>query len=247
MLSLLIYTLLILPARAEIPPGASWYWQLSGDVKMNIGAQVYDIDLFDNSAGTFAALKARGKTVICYFSGGSYENWRPDAGRFPAAVLGRALDGWPGERWLDVRATAVREIMKARLDLAKAKGCDGVEPDNVDGYSNNNGFGLTKAHQTDYNKFLAREARARGLLIGLKNSTDLVGALVGSFDFAVVEQCYQYRECAAYRPFISQGKAVLIAEYQRYSTASCADAKRNGFSLVYYNLSLDGSKYQPCR
>jgi len=31
------------------------------------------------------------------------------------------------------------------LDLAAQRGCDGVEPDNVDGYSNDNGFGLTAA------------------------------------------------------------------------------------------------------
>lgn len=246
MISFLFSLALSLTAQA-VPAGSSWYWQLSGTVKTTIDAEVYDIDLWDNSSELFARLKQQGRTVVCYFSAGSYENWRPDAAKFPANALGKNLDGWPGERWLNTRSKAVREIMRARMDMAKAKGCDALEPDNVDGYSNNNGFGLTAADQVNFNKFLATEARARGLLIGLKNTTDLVPSLVNHFDFAVVEQCYQYNECAAYKPFITQSKAVLIAEYQAYSAAKCANARQNGFSLAFFNLSLNGSKYQPCR
>lgn len=52
-----------------------------------------------------------------------------------------------------------------RLDVAVYKGCDGVEPDNVDGYTNNTGFILTAEDQLMYNRFLADEAHERGLLI----------------------------------------------------------------------------------
>lgn len=242
----LFFSFLVSNANAQFTPGVSWYWQLSGTVKTNMSAKIYDIDLWDNSAELFARLKQQGRIVVCYFSAGSYENWRPDAAKFPSSVLGRALDGWPGERWLNIRATAVRDIMKARMDMARAKGCDALEPDNIDGYSNNNGLGLTAADQINYNKFLAREAHTRGMFIALKNSTDLVGSLVNDFDFAVVEQCYQYNECAAYKPFVTRNKAVLIAEYQTYSSARCADARRNGFSLAYFSLNLDGSKFRPC-
>ena len=50
----------------------------------------------------------------------------------------------------------VRAIMQARLDTAVHYHCDGVEPDNVDGYSNHNGLGLTARDQLDYNRWLAR-------------------------------------------------------------------------------------------
>lgn len=233
-------------ATTAIPVGTTWYWQLAGAVKTTPTAKVYDIDLFDNSAALFAELKAGGHIVVCYFSAGTYENWRPDAGQFPPSALGKNVDGWPGEKWLDVRSPAVRKIMRARMTMAKNKGCDSLEPDNVDGYSNGNGFGLTAANQIEYNKFLAAEAHARGLSIGLKNSTDLVSSLVGDFDFAVVEQCYQYNECSAYAPFVAQNKAVLIAEYRRFQTAKCANAKANKFSLAYFNLELNGAKFQPC-
>jgi hypothetical protein len=35
--------------------------------------------------------------------------------------------------------------MSSRLDMAQQKGCDGVDPDNIDAYGNENGLGLTEA------------------------------------------------------------------------------------------------------
>jgi hypothetical protein len=67
-------------------------------------AQIFDLDLFENSAETIRALKAGGKRVICYFSAGSSENWRPDFNKFPKAVIGNKMDGWAGENWLDIRS-----------------------------------------------------------------------------------------------------------------------------------------------
>jgi hypothetical protein len=44
------------------------------------------------------------------------------------------LDGWPGEVWVNISSTNVRNIMSKRLELASHKGCDAVDPDNMDGY-----------------------------------------------------------------------------------------------------------------
>ena len=70
------------------------------------------------------------------------------------------MDNWAGERWLDTRSTNVRDIMMARLDLAKSKKCDGVEPDNVDGYANKNGFGsaLTASTQLKLQSISSRRS-----------------------------------------------------------------------------------------
>ena len=95
---------------------------------------IYDIDLFESPATTVRALQRAGKKVICYFSAGSYENFRPDKGEFHKDDLGKPLDGWPGERWLNVSSPNVRRIMRQRIELAVSKGCDAVDPDNVDGY-----------------------------------------------------------------------------------------------------------------
>jgi hypothetical protein len=115
-------------------------------------------------------------------------------------VKGKKMQGWP-EYWLDIRSTTVRTLMAARLDLAVTKDCDGVEPDNVDGYSNDSGFPLTAANQLNYNSWLASEAHKRGLSVGLKNDLEQVTALVGNFDWALNEECSSYNECHMLLPF----------------------------------------------
>ena len=74
------------------------------------GVAVYAID-WETPATTVAAMKARGLKPVCYFSAGTFEDWRPDKADFPPAVIGNALGEWPGESWLDVRSAAVRAVM----------------------------------------------------------------------------------------------------------------------------------------
>jgi len=132
-------------------PGTTWQWQLTGTVDTSVDADVYDLDLFTTSAATVDTLHRAGRKVVCYVSVGSSEDFRPDHGRFPAEVIGKG-NGWEGERWLDVRRLEVlTPIMATRFDLCRAKGFDGVEPDNVDGYANDTGFGVTAAQQLAFN------------------------------------------------------------------------------------------------
>lgn len=187
--------------------------QLQGKVDENENSDFYVIDLFDTSTTTIASLKQRGAYVICYFSAGSSEDWRQDFSRFKEIDMGNTLFDWKGERWLDTRSSNVRGIMVSRIILAKNKGCDGIDPDNVDGYSNNTGIPLTSDTQSNYNIFLANEAHRRGLLIGLKNDILQIPSLVSYFDFAINEQCFFFKECENYRMFINQNKPVFVIEY----------------------------------
>jgi hypothetical protein len=200
------------PGVWQPKPGTTWHWQLTGSVDQSVNATMFDIDLFTSGAATIAALRAQGRVVICYFSAGSHEPWRPDANDFPQAALGKKMDGWD-EQWLDIRSSGVRDVMKKRLDLASSKGCDGVEPDNVDGYTNDTGFSLSAADQIDYNTFLASEAHKRGLSVGLKNDVDQVNQLEPHFDWALNEECVKYDECNLLTPFVQAGKAVFHVEY----------------------------------
>ncbi|WP_235532911.1 endo alpha-1,4 polygalactosaminidase [Sphingomonas sp. Leaf412] len=236
-------------ARWTPRPDDGWHWQLSGTVNTGYAVAVYDIDLFDTPPATIAALHGAGRRVVCYFSAGSAENWRSDYPRFAAADLGNAVDGWAGERWVDVRSATVRAIMAARLDLAVAKGCDAVEPDNVDAFEPDNraGLPLTAAHQIDYNRFLAAEAHRRGLAIALKNDLAQVATLAPDFDFAVNEQCHEYDECSDLSPFGAAGKAVFNAEYaDRYRTNAggardrlCAAAAAGRLRTLVLPVALD--------
>lgn len=226
-------------------PGTTWQWQLTGTIDTSFDVQMYDIDLFDNTAATVTTLHSKGRAVICYFST-QYENWRPDAASFTSAVLGSNLDDWPGERYVDIRSSVVRAIMQARLDLAVSKGCDGVEPDNVDSYANSNGLGLTAADQLDFNRFIATEAHKRGLSVGLKNDLDQVSALQPSFDWALNEQCNQYGECANLNPFVTANKAVFGTEYSGSAASFCPKMVSSKFSWLLKGLDLDASIQAQC-
>jgi hypothetical protein len=103
--------------------------------------------------------------------------------------------------------------MLDRLDLAAARGCDGVEPDNVTASHNASGFQLNDTEQLDYNRFLADSAHERGLGIALKNDVEQVEDLIDWFDYTVNEECAAFDECDTLRPFVAAGKAVLHTEY----------------------------------
>lgn len=232
----------------------SWQWQLTGALNTRYDVAVYDIDLFNTDAATIADLHRQGRRVICYFSAGSSEKGRPDDALLVASDRGKVLNGWPDERWLRTDSATVRKVMTARLDLAKAKGCDAVEPDNVDGYANDNGLGLTAAMQLDYNRFLASEAHGRGLAVGLKNDLDQLALLQPAFDFAINEQCHEYTECGGYSVFLDAGKPVFVAEYaDRYRTNAngardtmCAASRNQGLRTLVLPLSLDDSYRFSC-
>jgi len=218
-----------------------WQWQLTGTIDQSVNVPMYDIDLFDTSATVVASLHAKGRRAVCYMSAGTWENWRPDAAAFPAAVLGGG-NGWPGEKWLDIRRIDVLgPIMEARMDLCKQKGFDALEPDNIDGYSNNSGFALTAQDQLTYNKWLAAQAHARGLSIGLKNDLDQVSQLVTSFDWAINEQCFEYNECNLLAPFTQAGKAVFEVEYSLTPAQFCDKAVALKFNALKKGLDLDAA------
>ncbi|TDC25168.1 endo alpha-1,4 polygalactosaminidase [Streptomyces sp. 8K308] len=220
-------------------PGTDWQWQLIGEVDTSIDVPVYDIDGFENDAAVVEELHERDVRVICYISVGAWEDFRPDADEFPEEVLG-GPNGWPGERWLDIRAVDVLEpIMAERFDMCADKGFDAIEPDNVDGYANETGFDLTAEDQLVFNRMIANLAHERGLSIGLKNDLDQIPELVDDFDFAVNEQCAQYDECEALTPFIDAGKAVFHVEYELTTEEFCPVTVPLGLSSLLKNYDLD--------
>ncbi|MFI7300477.1 endo alpha-1,4 polygalactosaminidase [Streptomyces sp. NPDC050121] len=230
-------------------PGIDWQWQLSGRLDTSVDVPVYDIDGFDQTKDTVAGLHDDGRKVICYLSTGAWEDWRPDAAKFPESVIGKG-NGWDGERWLDIRRTDVLEpLMAARLDMCRAKGFDAVEPDNMDGYKNTTGFPIKAADQLRYNRLIAGLAHDRGMSVGLKNDLDQIPALVADFDFAVNEQCAQYDECEEMTPFIEAGKAVFHVEYELPTSDFCADSRRLHLSslLKKYELGVWREACPPAR
>jgi len=165
---------------------------------------------------------------------GSYSGTRPPfAGK---------MDEW-NERWLDIRRIdLLSKIMTDRIKLAVSKGCDAVEPDNVDAYQNRNEVKkpITAADQLEYNRWIANKAHELGMSVGLKNDVGQLRGLVKYFDFAVNEQCFQYKECSAYKVFTKAGvdKAVFGVEYKGNPANFCRAANRNKLSFQKKRLSL---------
>jgi hypothetical protein len=238
-------------ARAQsgwwMPPRQlTWYWQLQGTVANDEPVAAYDIDGFENSAAEVAALHGQGKHVICYIDVGTAEDFRPDYSQFPKAVLGRS-NGWPGERWLDIRQLGVLEpIMTARFQLCKEKGFDAVEPDNIEGYANKSGFPLTAAEQLTYNEWVASEVHSLGMAVLQKNDGEQTPELLPYFDGALSEQCNQYSECADFQPYLAAGKPVLNAEYHLATKRFCTADNAAGIMGARYNLALNGRRFEPC-
>lgn len=226
-------------------PGAPWQWQLTEPVDRSVDVPVYDIDLFENAKAVIDALHGAGHKVICYLDTGAWESYRPDAGEFPEDVIGNST-GWEGERWLDVRQIdVIGPIIGRRMDLAVAKGCDAIEPDQNNGWENDPGFPITRADSIAWNIWVAEAAHSRGLSVGLKNSITETAELEPYFDWALNEECFQYNECDLLQPFLDAGKAVLQVEYALDTAEFCPQAKALGFSSMRKRLLLDAWR-EPC-
>lgn len=243
----------------------TWQIVLQSNIELDDNASsvtpdvdVFDIDLWETPKETIDTLHRLGKKVICYFSGGSYENWRPDANDFKPDDLGKPLDGWPGERWLRLGSENVRNIMTKRIQMANEKGCDAVDPDNVDGYQNDNGLNLNTSDSISFMQFLSNVTSPLNLTLGLKNAGDIIQTVLPIVHFSVNEQCVENSECSTFHPFIDAGKPVFHIEYpdgagegvsaqglkQEVVSKYCSDtgdaAGSDGFSTVLKKMNLDG-------
>lgn len=217
---------------------ASWQVQLSGGLDLSVKADIYDVDGVDSPQGALDQARAEGAHLVCYLNGGAWEGWRDDADHFPTATIGKDLDGWPDEKWLDIRQLDILlPLMAQRMDACQQRGFEAVDVDNVDGYDNDTGFPLTDVAQLTYISALADLAHERNLAFGLKNSVGLVDALAEDIDFAVNEQCHEFNECSAYLRLLATGKPVVVIEYSGDREELCRDVP-HGMHVLFKDWEL---------
>ncbi len=230
------------------PTTAAWQWQLQGKLDRSVAASVFDVDGFETKKAEVAALHAEGRKAICYLDVGSWEEYRPDKAQFPPSVRGKRYEGFPNERWLDIsRYQLFQKPLEARIAMCARKGFDAVEPDNVAGYENDTGFDLSAADQLRFNRWVAAAVHRQGMAVALKNDPKQVSQLLNSFDFAIVEECFQYDECGLYKPFVAAGKAVYEAEYELEPSAYCDKAAALDFSSIRKSYDLFAQPFRPCQ
>jgi hypothetical protein len=236
------------PAGAFWHPTATtspWQWQLHGKFELTPGASVYDLDGFRYSATDVLAVQAKGARAICYLDVGGWEEDRPDAARFPRSVLG--LEARPGVRWLDIaHYRRFAPLIERRIAMCARKGFDAVDPDELDAYENRTGFPITGRDQIRYNFWVATVAHRHGMAVGLENDERQVEKLVGYFDFAIVERCFQYEECVLPQAFTDADKAVFEAEYSLPAAKFCKRARQLRFAAIRKGVGLFAQPWRPC-
>ncbi len=238
-----------------------WQWQLQGEIDTTLPVQVYNIDIAAPQA-RIDELKARGIKLICYFSAGTVERFRPDEHLFPQEIIGEQYEDLVDEQWVDyAEIDSIAHIMRARINRCKAKGFDAIEIDNVDAHNyesrNEQGdvvnigtnFNMTLDESIAYVRWLTNEAHSRGLGIGLKNAEEMVPDVVDEVDWMLVEDCYFDSWCLAATAFIDADKPVFMAEYDELVpdfTPACELAKSLGYSAIWRDTSLSNTLYLAC-
>ena len=237
-------------ANDAVFTGESWDWQLQGPYDFARTVDVIDLDPDEVSPAIIKSLKDRGITTIAYVSVGTVENYRDDAGDFPARVVGKTYDDWPDEKFLDIRDhDALLPIMRARFQRAKDMGFDAIEPDNMDVYINDSGFPISADATVSYVTELAGIAHGMDLLIGQKNVPDLAPRLVDIMDFMIAESCFADGWCDQTLVYIEHGKPVYDVEYTDTGVDwadACRYARRTGISMILHNRDLAGPALESC-
>ena len=223
-------------ATVTLPPtGVDWDYQLGGARPVPAHVGIVERDR--------RAAPVSGAYNICYVNGFQTQtNERHFWHRHWSLVLKR--DGRPvvdsvwGEWLLDLRTPAKRAAL-ARIMGRWTTGCahhgfDAVEYDNLDSFSRSHHL-LTTADSRRYASLLVARAHRAGLAVAQKNRAAWDGTQVG-FDFAIAEQCGQYRECTSYVDHY--GAHVLAVEYGDKAFARACRTVGNEIAVVRRDVDL---------
>ena len=227
--------------------GVTFDWLLANpDPNASFSSDVVDVDAFETPVETIAALHAQGKKVIGYVSVGTLENTRPDGNLLPSEVVGKVYPEWPDEKWVDIRQiNKIKPWLLSRFKMIANKKFDAIEPDNLDGYSNNSGFNLTMPDEKKFLDSIITYAHLYGLGIGQKNLPEFSTEFCEKFDWALTEDAYNQGWAKDMMPYINKKKPVFIVEYtdmmsqQVFDSTVCPDSKTSKYSAILKNRNLD--------
>lgn len=234
--------------------GDSFEWCLDSIALTQVNqytCKIIDVDAFSATKELVDAFHARGIKVIAYISVGTIENYRPDSTLLPLEIIGNIYPAWPDERFLNIREIEkMKPFIVSRFDMIKQKGFDGIEPDNMDGYNEINGFDLTLNDTKLFCEWIIEEAHNRGLSIGQKNTEELTPSLYKKFDWALTEDVFNLNTQNDYSQYISVNKPVFSAEYTDvmsttdFNTFVCSKAKQLKYFAFLKHRDLTQWKYE---
>lgn len=208
-------------ARIELPPPGQFDYQLGGSYAPPSGAGVVERDSTEPPAP--------GRYGICYVNGFQSQ---PGA-HWPDELLlhrpsGELLvdPGWPDEHLFDISTPSHRAELARRqtvtIDHCQSAGFRAVEFDNLDSYTRSDGA-ITLDDAIAFARLLVQQAHAVGLAAAQKNTAELGtrGRDEIDFDFAITEECDQYRECDTFTRVY--GNRVFDIEYTDDLRGAIAD------------------------
>ncbi|ORX78290.1 hypothetical protein BCR32DRAFT_247298 [Anaeromyces robustus] len=207
-------------ARWKPKIGTTWNYVLNDDLGFDVAketAEVVDID-YETSTEVINKLHKKNISVICYFSVGTFEDFRDDADDFLAIkdLVRDPYVEWEGEYWLDYRVKGLKNLIEKHGYL--------TEPSKWENP-------LTVKDTIDYAIWLAETAHKKNLSIGLKNIPGTIDKLGSYFDFAINESCVNFDECYLYENFLKSGKPVFGVTYYGLTAENKERLCRNLYGL----------------
>jgi len=209
----------------------------------NEKADIVEVDLTHvESVKQFHKL---GKKVICYFSGGTAEDFRDDYREYfkHEGLVRDVYDEWSQERFVDYRKDSLKPILTARIKRAKEIGCDGIDVDNIDLYQikkvKNWNNPITKNDAIRFSNWFTSTIHNYGMSVGLKNCYDMVNDVKNIFDFGISEDCANKGECQYYTNFLKSQKPVFAINYStNYKPKVCQFQKSLPLTNVFKSKGL---------
>ena len=239
---------------AAVPaPGSANIW----DTDLFQDSNVANAGIPTGHSPVVTALHGAGKYSICYVEAGAYQAGFPDDSDFAAGDYTNgsnsnttAMRGWSGEWWFDLRGFAgwstsnptvfpggsaadqaaavnIAAGLAKRFSWCALEGQDGVEADDLDGYTNpsntgaaGGGWGLTKQDSVGFEAWIAYTVHADGLAWFDKN--DAANGAAAVADGYIIEECNYYDDPCGTKtqqgdatPFLQARVPVLNAEYMQ--------------------------------
>lgn len=142
---------------------------------------------------------------------------------------------WDGEYLIDISTPERRTDAAAHLgqmvEECASKGFDAVEYDNLDSWTRLDGLPFDRTDTIAFSELITELAHALGLAVGQKNTASLLGdrTQIG-FDFAVVEECGQFDECADFTH--EYGDQMVALEYTDDGFDDACGTVGDGISVV---------------
>lgn len=94
---------------------------------------------------------------VIYFNAGAYESWRIPKISYPKKTIGKKMEGWEGENWLDITNNIVFKTLTAYIDNCmlkitkdNPKWIPKIDLDNCDLWNQETGFKIDKIDQIRY-------------------------------------------------------------------------------------------------